>query len=178
MYFVTRHFYNLRSRIHQCIFFRCRLRPLLARKGRGEESRGGPHTSNSCRRTCISVTIFPCHLIIRGILTFCCFEGQLTIGNIAFLSRFVESIVSLHSQCGRDTVVSIVSCRCTYSCPETTRGKITRYNSRFCAAAFAIWTSALHVLHVSWARCYTASAQSEIITMCVGSGLVLVKALT
>jgi len=34
------------------------------------------------------------------------------------------------------TIVSIVSCRCTYCCRETSHGKITRHYSRYCAVAF------------------------------------------
>jgi len=36
------------------------------------------------------------------------------------------AILSWLSPFGRGTVVLIVSCRCTYCCPETTHGKITR----------------------------------------------------
>jgi len=33
--------------------------------------------------------------------------------------------------------VSIVSCRCTYCCLETSHGKITRHNPRYCTVAFS-----------------------------------------
>jgi len=44
------------------------------------------------------------------------------------------------------TVVSIVSCRCTYCCLETSHGKITRHYSRYCTVAFCY----VHKCELSW----------------------------
>jgi len=48
--------------------------------------------------------------------------------------------------CGKGTVVSIVSCRCTYCCPKTS---ITRHYSRYCAVAFLLRAHVWTVSHVS-----------------------------
>jgi len=77
------------------------------------------------------------------------------------------------------TVVSIVSCRCTYCCPETSRRKITRHYSRYCTVAFCYvhkcelsYMCPGHdiILHPHPVKLYRIG--------CVGSDLVLAKALT
>jgi len=62
------------------------------------------------------------------------------------------------SPCGRGTVVSIVSCRCTYCCLETSHGN--RHYLRYCAVAFC------YVLkcELSYMCKKTTSAPSEIIS--------------
>jgi len=81
--------------------------------------------------------------------------------------------------CGRGTAASIVSCRCTYCCLETSHGKITRHYLRYCTMAFCIvYKCELSYmcpghdikLHPHRVKLYRIG--------CVGSGLVLAEALT
>jgi len=88
--------------------------------------------------------------VIRNITKFYCnhlISLICTTSIIVFLSRpqfkavfvkfFISRITSrMKTPYSRGTVVSIVSCRCTYCFRETTHGKITRHYSRFCAMAF------------------------------------------
>jgi len=80
---------------------------------------------------------------------------------------------------GRGTIVSIVSCRCAYCCLETISWKITRHYSRYCAVAFCY----VHKCELSY-MCpgHDMKLHPHRVELyrigCVGSGLVLVKALT
>jgi len=76
-------------------------------------------------------------------------------------------------------VVSIVSCRWTCSCSETSHVKITRYHTRYCGVAFCYLhkcelscMSSYHAikLHSHWMKLYQIG--------CVWSGLVLAKVVT
>jgi len=88
-------------------------------------------------------------------------------------------ICSLGATSDMSTVVSIVSSRYTYCCLETSRGKITRHYSRYCAVAFCY----VHKCELSY-MCPGHDIQLhphrvELYRIgCVGSGLVLMKALT
>jgi len=94
---------------------------------------------------CVVMTVlilFRCVAIIVLLLFYCV---NITV---PLLFHFVTIIVLIlfycvvitvplcRTPCGRGTLVSIVSCRCTYCFSETTHGKITRHYSRFCAVAF------------------------------------------
>jgi len=74
--------------------------------------------------------------------------------------------------------VSIVSYLCTYCFPETTRGKITRFYSRFCAVAFFY----VHMCELSYiypghvVDCIRTECNYKYRIGCVRSGLVLAKA--
>jgi len=77
---------------------------------------------------------------------------------------------------GRGTVVSIVSCWCTYCCFKASHGKITRHYSRYCTVAFCCVQTYYMCpghgikLHLHWVKLYRIG--------CVWSGMVLAKALT
>jgi len=82
---------------------------------------------------------------------------------------------------GKGTVASIVSCRCTYCCPETCREKITKHYSQYCAVAFCYVhkcePSYLCVGHdIELHVCIQSPDRVKLYRM--GSGLVLAKALT
>jgi len=80
---------------------------------------------------------------------------------------------------GRGIVVSVVSCRCTYCCLETSHGKITRHYSRYCTVAF-------HYVHKCELSCMCPGHDIKLHPHrvklnrigCVGSGIVLAKLLT
>jgi len=83
------------------------------------------------------------------------------------------------SPSGRGTVVSIVYCRSTYCCPETSHGKITRHYSLYYSVAFCYmhkcelsYMCPGHdiILHPHRVKLYWIRR--------VGSGLVLAKAIT
>jgi len=64
----------------------------------------------------------------------CC----LAFGSGLFLLFMTDllCLIEIRRPCGTRTVVSIVSCQCTYCFPETTHWKLTRHYSRFCDMAF------------------------------------------
>jgi len=81
------------------------------------------------------------------------------------------------------TVVSIVSCRCTYCCPKISNGKITRHHSWYHTAAFCY----VHKCELSYIRHghdnkLDIKLQPHRVKLyqirCLGSGLLLAKALT
>jgi len=80
--------------------------------------------------------------------------------------------------CGRGTVVSIISCPRTYCCRETSHGKITRHYSRYSTVTFGY----VHKCELSYMcpdhdiKLYPHRVKLYR-TGCVGSGLVLAKAL-
>jgi len=89
------------------------------------------------------------------------------------------NLFSVFPPSGRGTVVSIVSCQCTYCCFETNHGKITRHYSPCCIVAFCyvhkcelfcMCTGNDIKLHPHRVKLYRIG--------CVGSCLVLAKALT
>jgi len=92
------------------------------------------------------------------------------IGNVINFS----SHTTLHKQ-----IVSIVSCQCIYYCPETSHGKITRNYSRYCTLAFCY----VHKCELS-NMCPGNGIKLHPHRVklcqigCVGSGVVLAKALT
>jgi len=88
-----------------------------------------------------------------------------------------EMFLCIWSPCGRGTL-SIVSCQCTYCCPETIHGEITRHYSRCCIVAFCY----VHKCELSY-MCPGRDIKWHPHRLklyqigCMGSGLVLVKAL-
>jgi len=60
-----------------------------------------------------------------------------TLWNISAVTILICDVCSLNVPLSsRGSVVSNVSCRCTYCCLETSHGKITRHCSRYCTVAF------------------------------------------
>jgi len=91
-----------------------------------------------------------------------------------------SDIASRYPPSGRGTVVLIVSCRCTYCCPETSHGKITRQYSRYCTVAFCY----VHKCELSYMcpghdiKLHPHRVKIYRIGCMVFIGLVLAKALT
>jgi len=87
------------------------------------------------------------------------------------------------SPSGRSTVVSIVSCRCTYCCLETSHKKVTRHYSWYCTVAFC-YANKCELSYVSWSWHKIASTPSEIISyrvcgiwlgICEGANVIISK---
>jgi len=65
-------------------------------------------------------------LIPACILLFLSSQQEMQLNWTEWNYSLVQLLYFTRSQCGKGTVVLIVSCRCTYYCPETTNRKITR----------------------------------------------------